>query len=196
MPSPAISAIKLLKNAHLLKINVHENTAQVDSTNHDFPVLTELSELCCNIFNYKLCLAWPGYLLHSQNLMLSCVLAIKTILFLGSLNNLKCSERIRLVPPGDQTISAGGAGAAINGSQATGVFGLSVKLKINFISERTGTGGGRRVQSGGRQLGISQARFVLPSPVSHSHRLALSSLLISNIHFSWFRQGTKIITFS
>ena len=69
--------------------------------------------------------------------MLSCVLAIKTILFLGSLNNLKCSERIRLVPPGDQTISAGGAGAAINGSQATGVFGLSVKLKINFISERT-----------------------------------------------------------
>ena len=54
--------------------------------------------------------------------------------------------------------------AAINGSQATGVFGLSVKLKINFISERTGTGGGRRVQSGGRQLGISQARFVLPSP--------------------------------
>ena len=63
----------------------------------------------------------------------------------------------------------GGAGTAINGSQATGVFGLSVlslsvKLKINFISERTGTGGGRRVQSGGRQLGISQARFVLPSP--------------------------------
>ena len=41
------------------------------------------------------------------------------------------------MPPGDQTISAGGAGAAINGSQATGVFGLSVKLKINFISERT-----------------------------------------------------------
>ena len=79
--------------------------------------------------------------------MLSCVLAIKTILFLGSLNNLKCSERIRLVPPGDQTISAGGAGAAINGSQATGVFGLSVKLKINFISERTG-GGGR--EGGGR----------------------------------------------
>ena len=29
LPSPAISAIKLLKNAHLLKINVHENTAQV-----------------------------------------------------------------------------------------------------------------------------------------------------------------------
>ena len=57
--------------------------------------------------------------------------------------------------------------AAINGSQATGVFGLSVKLKINFISERTGTGGGReggRVESGGRQLGISQAGFVLPSP--------------------------------
>ena len=68
------------------------------------------------------------------------------------------------MPPGDQTISAGGAGAASNGSQATGVFGLTVKLKINFISERTGTGGGRRVQSGGRQLGISQARFVLPSP--------------------------------
>ena len=61
----------------------------------------------------------------------------------------------------------GGAGVAINGSQATGVFGLSVKLKINFISERTGTGGGReggRVESGGRQLGISQAGFVLPSP--------------------------------
>ena len=61
LPSPAISAIKLLKNAHLLKINVHENTAQVDSTNHDFPVLTELPELSCNIFNYKICLAWPGY---------------------------------------------------------------------------------------------------------------------------------------
>ena len=111
---------------------------------------------------------------HRQNLMLSCVLAIKTILFLGSLNNLKCSERIRHVPPGDQTISAGGAlgQRSTVPKQLVCLVSLS-ELKINFISERTGTGGGRRVGSGGRQL-EEYPRLALSFPplVCHSYSIA------------------------
>ena len=112
--------------------------------------------------------AWPGLVIpwHSQNLMLSCVLAIKTILFLGSLNNLKCSERIRHVPPGDQTISAGGRRGCYQRFPSNWcVWSLSsLKLILFQSGQGQGRGRGRREEREGRQLGISQARFVLPSP--------------------------------
>ena len=74
--------------------------------------------------------------------MLSCVLAIKTILFLGSLNNLKCSERIRLVPPGDQTISAGGPGLPSTvPKQLVCLVSLSSLKLILFQSGQGGEGG-------------------------------------------------------
>ena len=135
--------------------------------------------------------------------MLSCVLAIKTILFLGSLNNLKCSERIRHVPPGDQTISAGGAlgQRSTVPKQLVCLVSLS-ELKINFISERTGTGGGRRVGSGGRQLEeYPRLALSFPPPVCHSYSSLelLSSRPSPHIKYSLQlvqtrRQGTEIIT--
>ena len=137
--------------------------------------------------------------------MLSCVLAIKTILFLGSLNNLKCSERIRHVPPGDQTISAGGAlgQRSTVPKQLVCLVSLS-ELKINFISERTGTGGGRRVGSGGRQLEeYPRLALSFPPPVCHSYARLVVELLSSrpspHIKYSLQlvqtrRQGTEIIT--
>ena len=71
------------------------------------------------------------------------------------------------MPPGDQTISAGGAlgQRSTVPKQLVCLVSLS-ELKINFISERTGTGGGREEGGEWRETtgGISQARFVLPSP--------------------------------
>ena len=119
---------------------------------------------CSKIFNYKRDHHVQVIPTETQNLMLSCVLAIKTILFLGSLNNLKCSERIRLVPPGDQTICAGGCRDCHQRFPSNWCVWSLSSLKLILFSERTGTGGGRREEREGRQLGISQARFVLPSP--------------------------------
>ena len=96
----------------------------------------------------------------------------ETILFLGSLSNFQCSERIRHVPPRELTISAGGPTDPASllstvPKQLVCLVSLS-SLKLILFQNGQGQGeGGReggRVESGGRQLGISQAGFVLPSP--------------------------------
>ena len=95
-------AIKLAKTPKLFKVNVHEN---IHWLNQQDLMVTQigleearpiLKQTCRRKLNVK---KISSFLIQEDQEMVIMMFGPETILFLGSLGNFQCSERIRHVPP-------------------------------------------------------------------------------------------------